>query len=49
MLIVKNIDRKEMIKENISQTNVFETRKVLRFVTERRLVRIAKPLYSSAP
>jgi len=49
MLIVKNIDRKEMKKENTSQTNVFETRKILRFVIERRLVRIAEHLYSSAP
>ena len=49
MLIVRNIDRKEMKKENTSQTNVFETRKVPRFVIERRLVRIAEHLYSSAP
>ena len=49
MLIVRNIDRKEMTKENTSQINVFETRRVIRLVLERRLVRIAESLYSSAP
>ena len=48
-LFEAKLGHEEMKKENTSQTNVFETRKVLRFVIERRLVRIAEPLYSSAP